>query len=649
MPFPSPATNGQTYEAGGFVYTYNAARKTWVKTGYASAVVVGNVTIAPNTSTISIGNVNISANGIVAGNTVITSNAITVGNTSITANAITVGNTSITANAVTVGNTSITANAVTVGNTRITSNAITVGNTSITSNAITTGNTTITSGGITTGNTAVTPQGITVGNTSVTANGITAGNVTISNNGISVGNASISSNGSAVFTTITSGQFTGNIFSSNVIENTNLFFANSRVFSNVALMSIKDLIDVEYQTSNVAADNYAGAGYFLNWNGSTWVPFNFANALAPTFVETAGNANFVLNLDNLDSNKLPEGNINLYYSNNRVYSNVIAILETYKGNVTATAFVGDGSRLTNISVSAIANSITTLFGNTTSFNQNVVVNTAVITSAIFANIWNNLYASNIIENGSTTTGNVFFTNARARGALTAGQNIDYNRGTGIISVANSLVIDTLSAREGVFSGNLTVLGNLITISSNSTTVSESLFYLANGNTLNDVVDIGFIGTYKDGGGVQRQTGFFRDATDKAYKLYQNGIYQTGSVVNVNDGGFQFANLTVDTLFGAVDWANITNKPDPVITVSLDGDVIGNASTTLRDLASNSITINTIIKPNSVELGVDTFGQYVGNLLAGNGIVITNSGGENSTPTISVANIDTILINTITNL
>jgi len=649
MPFPTPATNGQTYTAGGFVYTYNAARKTWVKTGYATAVVVGNVSISPNTSTITVGNVSVSANGIVAGNTVITSNAITVGNTSITANAITVGNTSITANAVTVGNTSITANAVTVGNTSITSNAITVGNTSITSNAITTGNTTITSGGITTGNTTVTPQGITVGNTSVTANGVTAGNVTISNNGITVGNASISSNGAAVFTTITSGQFTGNIFSSNVIENTNLFFTNARVFSNVALMSIKDLVDVEYQTSNVAADNFAGAGYFLNWNGSNWVPFNFANALAPSFVETAGNAYFVYNLDNLNSNELPEGNINLYYSNDRVYSNVIAILETYTGNVTATAFVGDGSRLTNISVSAIANSITTLFGNTTSFNQNVVVNTAVITSAIFANIWNNLYASNIIENGDTTNGNVFFTNTRARGALTAGQNINYDRSTGIISVANSLVIDTLSAREGVFSGNLTVLGNLITISSNSTTVSESLFYLANGNTLNDVVDIGFVGTYKDGGGVQRQTGFFRDATDKTYKLYQNGIYQTGSVVNVNDGGFQFANLTVDTLFGAVDWANITNKPDPVITVSLDGDVIGNASTTLRDLASNSITINTIIKPNSVELGVDTFGQYVGNLLAGNGIVITNSGGENSTPTISVANIDTILINTITNL
>jgi hypothetical protein len=655
MPFPSPATNGQTYEAGGFVYTYNAARKTWVKTGYASAVVVGNVTIAPNTSTISIGNVNISANGIVAGNTVITSNAITVGNTSITANAITVGNTSITANAVTVGNTSITANAVTVGNTRITSNAITVGNTSITSNAITTGNTTITSGGITTGNTAVTPQGITVGNTSVTANGITAGNVTISNNGISVGNASISSNGSAVFTTITSGQFTGNIFSSNVIENTNLFFTNARVLANVSAISIKGLADVDWQSDNAQASKFLTTGRYLRFDGDNWVP-DTIDASSAAFAENANNAiqaqsadsanvsNFVLSLNNLTTSNLAEGT-NLYFTNARV----ISLLTNLPNTITATAFVGDGSRLTNISAGAIANSVTQLFQNTANFSQNVVVNTAVITSAIFANIWNNLYTSNIIENGSTTTGNVFFTNARARGALTAGQNINYDRSTGIISVANSLVIDRLTAREGVFSGNLTVLGNLITISSNSTTVSDSLFYLANGNTLNDVIDIGFIGTYKDGGGVQRQTGFFRDATDKTYKLYQNGIYQTGSVINVDDGGFRFANLTIDTLFGAVDWANITNKPDPVITVSLDGDVIGNASTTLRDLASNSITISTIIKPNSVELGVDTFGQYVGNLLAGNGIVITNSGGENSTPTISVANIDTILINTITNL
>lgn len=42
----------------------------------------------------------------------------------------------------------------------------------------------------------------------------------------------------------------------------------------------------------------------------------------------------------------------------------------------------------------------------------------------------------------------------------------------------------------------------------------------------------------------------------------------------------------------LNWANITNKPDPVITVTLTGDVTGTANTTLNDLSSGTISIAT---------------------------------------------------------
>lgn len=148
----------------------------------------------------------------------------------------------------------------------------------------------------------------------------------------------------------------------------------------------------------------------------------------------------------------------------------------------------------------------------------------------------------------------------------------------------------------------------------------------------------------------------------------------------------------------LDWTNTTNKPDPVITVSLTGNVTGSASATLVDLASNSLTISTnlvasgvsastyggsskvpvftvdsagritsaanvnvagvtsfgasgntftistadggsfsaSIQENSVRLGTDTTGGYLSNVVPGTGLVGSNFGTEGATPTLSLA-------------
>ena len=70
------------------------------------------------------------------------------------------------------------------------------------------------------------------------------------------------------------------------------------------------------------------------------------------------------------------------------------------------------------------------------------------------------------------------------------------------------------------------------------------------------------------------------------------------------------NLNADQLDGQegsyyLDWTNTTNKPDPVIT--LGGDLTGSA--TLTDLGNATLTAT--INANSVALGTDTTGNYVG--------------------------------------
>jgi hypothetical protein len=50
------------------------------------------------------------------------------------------------------------------------------------------------------------------------------------------------------------------------------------------------------------------------------------------------------------------------------------------------------------------------------------------------------------------------------------------------------------------------------------------------------------------------------------------------------------------------------------------------------------TFSASIQPDSVRLGTDTTGAYVGNLVAGTGITITGLGNEGTTPTITNAGV-----------
>ena len=72
-------------------------------------------------------------------------------------------------------------------------------------------------------------------------------------------------------------------------------------------------------------------------------------------------------------------------------------------------------------------------------------------------------------------------------------------------------------------GNLTVSGNTVTVDAQTLSVEDPLIHLAANNETSDVVDIGFVGHYSnDGGTTKLHTGFFRDASDEKYYLF-NGF------------------------------------------------------------------------------------------------------------------------------
>lgn len=84
----------------------------------------------------------------------------------------------------------------------------------------------------------------------------------------------------------------------------------------------------------------------------------------------------------------------------------------------------------------------------------------------------------------------------------------------------------------------------------------------------------------------------------------------------------------------LDWTNQTNKP--AINLTFTGDVTGTGGVVLTNSGTNSLSIDLTNAGNSIELGVDTTGDYVANLTQGTGISISSGSGERSTPTIALA-------------
>lgn len=136
---------------------------------------------------------------------------------------------------------------------------------------------------------------------------------------------------------------------------------------------------------------------------------------------------------------------------------------------------------------------------------------------------------------------------------------------------------------------------------------------------------------------------FFHSTDILGDLLLTGIFRStvasGTAPLIVASNTMVSNLNSQYLNGQLgtwyqDWANITNKPDPVIT--LGGDLSG--SVTLTDLASG--TLNATIVANAVTLGTDTTGNYVATIanIVNGGMTVNNSGTESATVTLGHSNI-----------
>ena len=187
----------------------------------------------------------------------------------------------------------------------------------------------------------------------------------------------------------------------------------------------------------------------------------YANTVVTTDIQDGAITGGKIASNTITANNIQAGAITLSLLGNIYTSNIIENGNTTSGNVyfsnarsigaliagDGVIIEGNGRISANLSAANITVTTSNIFntgieiGVEANVTGNVKVTDTVFTNKIQANVWTNLFASNVIESGNTTTGNVYFTNTRAVAALTAGQNITI--------AANGLITGISQA----FSGN----------------------------------------------------------------------------------------------------------------------------------------------------------------------------------------------------
>jgi hypothetical protein len=175
----------------------------------------------------------------------------------------------------------------------------------------------------------------------------------------------------------------------------------------------------------------------------------------------------------------------------------------------------------------VATSIITIGGEgafaTLSTNQTITGNKTFTGTVTLTGATVSLNTSQLTESGS-----LFFTNTRARAALSGSSTVSYDQNTGVISLPNDLTI----ASGLTVGGDLTVNGTVTTVNSTTVTIDDKNLEL--GSTASPT-DAG-----ADGGGIT-----LKGTTDKEIKWVDaTDSWTFNQSINITTGGLKIGGTEV---------------------------------------------------------------------------------------------------------
>jgi hypothetical protein len=176
-----------------------------------------------------------------------------------------------------------------------------------------------------------------------------------------------------------------------------------------------------------------------------------------------------------------------------------------------------------------------------------------------------------------------------------------------LTVNSNFISNTATIYHDLYvGGDVHITGNAVYSNVESYIVTDPLIQLAANNTNTDLLDIGFFGNYNVGGGAHEHTGFFRDASDGIYKIFDGLQVTPTTFVDTANNTYNQATLQAYLNSGAL----VSNGTNLNITAT-SGLAVA--------IQANTLTLSTPLAASSGGTGFKTYtgGQLlVGNVASG---------------------------------
>jgi hypothetical protein len=351
-----------------------------------------------------------------------------------------------------------------------------------------------------------------------------------------------------------------------------------------------------------------------SFNGTANNALNLGGIAASGYQTTAGLAANVATLTANNSTNLNGQPASFYTNATNLATGTVPTARLGSGTANAQTFLsGDQSYKTAVTSVASGNGLSggPIFSTGTISVQagdGIVSNAAGV--AVFAGTGVTVNSTGVhIGQAVGTTDNVTFANVVTTSLSVTGSvssnlmpstNNTFNLGNTTIKWAQVHAANVHGV-TGIFDGNveiagdLIVTGNLVTIDTNSVIVSDPKILLAANNT-GDILDIGFSGTYTDGGSIVRHAGLFRDASDNGvFKFFANTTQDltSNNIVDIGANGY-----TIGVLESYIKSSVLSTSASAV-------NITANSTVSVAFVA-NTLSLSTALPATSGGTGINTY-------------------------------------------
>ena len=265
----------------------------------------------------------------------------------------------------------------------------------------------------------------------------------------------------------------------------------------------------------------------------------------------------------------------------------------YAANAAANAYSNATAYADNKAANAYSNAVL--------YAANVYTNAVNYAANAAANAYSNAMSDTLSRSGTYTGNNTFQgTTTVIQGTLTT---IDSN--VSISSTTVNAPNATLSIKDLVASGNLTINGTLTTVNTQNLIVTDPMIKLAdnqaNSATYTDAVDVGFYSEYGNTANTY-YTGFFRDhavsTTEySVFKLFHTHT-EPGSTVNTGDATYKSGKL--------VAWLGTPSTVSEGFQSNSTLITLTANSTQAVQIAANTLSLSTALPATSGGTGLASY-------------------------------------------